>query len=67
VRHLSELTELRIRPDGDLMIHTYNFGDVSFLSLTYSEDMRVVAFESAGVRFERLEQSLFAIKDTGSP
>jgi hypothetical protein len=64
VKDISEIKDYRVRQEGEHTIHTVNFGEGSSLSITYSNHGVVVRAEPEGVRFERLGESLFVMKDS---
>lgn len=67
LKDISEIKDYRVRREGDHTIHTMNFGEGSYLSITYSDRGVVLRAESEGVRFERLGESLFVMKDSKNP
>jgi len=63
VKDLSELRDIRFRPEAAGTIITLDFGDGSHLSVTYSGTGAVAKVESENVRFERLGKHVFVSKD----
>jgi hypothetical protein len=64
LKDISQIRDYRIRQEGSRVIHTMNLGGGSYLSITYSDRGEVLAAEPKGVRFERLGESLFVMKDS---
>ena len=64
VKDIGQIIDYRIRQEGNRVIHTIDLGGGSYLSITYSDRGDVLATEPKGVRFERLGESLFVMKDS---